>query len=133
MVAAARGESGDGMTQAVLKPKVLVVDDERLIADTLATILKINGFETTALYSGEAALEWVESFQPNVVLSDIHMRKVNGIETAERIRRKHPDCRVILFTASALSATTRHRIQELGFEFLQRPLHPEVILACLQQ
>lgn len=121
------------MTKAVRKPRVLVVDDEHLIADTLATILKINGFETTALYSGEAALEWVESYQPNVVLSDIHMHKVNGIETAERIRKRHPECRIILFTASVMSPSTRHRIQELGFEFLQRPLHPEVVLAQLER
>ncbi len=115
------------------KHKVLVVDDERIVADTLATILKINGFDTTALYSGEQAIEWVEIFHPHIVLSDICMHKVNGIETAEHIRQLHPECRVILFTASVITPENRSRINELGLEFLERPLHPEVLLAHLQK
>lgn len=119
------------MSGDVPKQRVLVIDDERLIADTLTKILRLHGYDSTALYSGEAALECIESVRPDVVLSDIRMRQVNGIETAMRIRELHPDCRVILFTATSISATERIGIEKLGFEFLQRPLHPQDVLRHL--
>jgi DNA-binding response OmpR family regulator len=113
------------------KPKVLVIDDDRTLAETLAQILRMHGFTPVALYSGEEALELAERFRPDVVLSDIRMHQLDGIETAKRIRKLHPEVRVILFTASAISFATRNLIAELGFEFLQRPLHPEDVLKAL--
>jgi len=68
------------------KPKVLVVDDDKVLADSLAQILNLHGFVSTALYSGEQAVEFVDGFRPDIVLSDIRMRKVDGIEAAKRIR-----------------------------------------------
>ena len=112
-----------------INSRVLVIDDERLIADTLKEILELHGFVATSVYSGESALEWIESYRPDIVLSDIVMHQVDGIEAAMRIRTLYPECRVILFSASALSAATRWKIHHLGFEFLQRPLHPRDLLA----
>jgi DNA-binding NtrC family response regulator len=111
------------------KSRVLVIDDERTIADTLQQILELHGFDATQLYSGESALEWIESYRPDIVLSDIVMRQVDGVEAAVRIRALHPECRVILFSASALSMANLHKISKLGFEFLERPLHPKDLLA----
>ncbi len=116
----------DGSTD---KCRVLVIDDEHIIADTLKQILELHGFEATPLYSGESALEWIESFRPDIVLSDIVMHQVDGVEAAVRIRELHPECRVILFSASALSSANRRKIVTLGFEFLERPLHPKDLLA----
>lgn len=113
------------------KPKVLVVDDDRVLADSLAQILNLHGFVSTALYSGEEAVEFVDGFRPDIVLSDIRMRQVDGIEAAKRIRELHPECRVILFTASSVDLAARKKIEGLGFEFLQRPLHPEGVLKAL--
>jgi DNA-binding response OmpR family regulator len=109
--------------------RVLVIDDDRMIADTLTQILKIHGLDVTPLYSGESALEWIETYQPDMVLSDIVMHQLDGVETAVRIRKLHPECRIILFSASLLSAANRRKISSLGFEFLERPLHPEDLLA----
>jgi DNA-binding response OmpR family regulator len=117
------------MVESKPKSRVLVIDDERLIADTLKEILELHGFVATSLYSGESALEWIESYRPDIVLSDIVMHRVDGIEAAARIRMLHPECRVILFSASVLSAASRRRIHHLGFEFIQRPLHPKDLLA----
>lgn len=115
-----------GSTQ---KLRVLVIDDERMIADTLTQILKMHGLDATALYSGESALEWIERYEPDIVLSDVMMRQVDGVETAARIRKLHRECRIILFSASSLSPANRRKINHLGFEFLERPLHPEDLLA----
>jgi DNA-binding NtrC family response regulator len=124
-------EIGETMTSQASKHKVLVIDDDRIVADTLAEILRLHGFAPVALYSGEEALELVDRFRPDIVLSDICMNQVNGIEAAVRIRELHPECRVILFTASSLTAETRQTIQDLGFELLLRPLHPQNVLKTL--
>jgi CheY-like chemotaxis protein len=113
------------------KPKVLVIDDERVVADTLAEVLRLNGFAPVALYSGEEAIEFAGRFRPDIVLSDIRMNQVDGIEAARAIRKLHPECRVILFTASQVDEKTRQTIDGLGFELLQRPLHPQHVLSRL--
>jgi len=113
------------------KYRILVIDDDKMVADTLAEILRLHGFAPVALYSGEEALELVDRFQPDIVLSDICLNQVNGIEAAKRIRELHPECRVILFTASSLPSETRQIIKSLGFELLLRPLHPQHVLEVL--
>jgi DNA-binding response OmpR family regulator len=113
------------------KRRVLVVDDDPITADTITAIVNMHGCEAQALYSGESALEWIESFRPDIVLTDIRMRKVSGVDTAVRVRELHPECRVILFSASSLSADDRQTIDQLGFEFIARPLHPTELVARL--
>jgi DNA-binding NtrC family response regulator len=114
------------------KTTVLVIDDDRMVADTLAEILRLDGFSPVALYSGEEAISFVDRFQPDVILSDIRMHGVDGLQTAQAIRQRHPECRVILFTASPVTAKAKQTIQRSGFEFLQRPLHPNRVLSVLR-
>lgn len=121
------------MTGESRKPNVLVIDDDRMVADTLAEILRLHGFSPIALYSGEEAISFVERFQPDIVLSDIRMHRVDGIEAAQTIRQLHPECRVILFTASTVNTKMKAAIKRCGFEFLQRPLHPQSVLSVLRQ
>lgn len=109
----------------------IVVDDERVIADTLAVILRLKKYHVHAAYSGEEALEIAKKIRPDIVLSDIHMQQLNGIQTAVRIRERHPACRIILYSGQIVNERDRARIQELGFEFLQKPLHPRDILEHL--
>jgi DNA-binding NtrC family response regulator len=56
------------------------------------------------------------------------MHEVDGVQTAVRIRELHPECRVILFSASSVSYANRRKISSLGFEYLERPLHPKDLL-----
>ena len=127
------GFGGSSMAGESRKPNVLVIDDDRMVADTLAEILRLHGFAPVALYSGEEAIEFAERFRPDIVLSDIRMHRVDGIETAKMIRQRHPECRVILFTASTVSSKARQAIECSGFELLQRPLHPHRVLSLLRQ
>jgi DNA-binding NtrC family response regulator len=120
------------MADTATKPKVFVIDDQRLTADTLTAILNQNGFDAVAFYSGEEALESVIRSAPAIIMSDIRMHRIDGIQTALRIRTLHPRCRVILFSAAAVTETELHRIDESGFEFLWRPLHPTQVLHHLR-
>jgi CheY-like chemotaxis protein len=124
-------ESRYRTSQAIRGPRVAVVDDEEIVADTLAEILSLHGYESKALYSGEAAIEQAEKFRPEIVLMDVRMQDMDGIEAAIQIRKRRPTCRIILFTASIMRHTIQARIGILGFEFLHRPLHPWDVLSLL--
>ena len=79
------------MTTQQAKPKVLVADDERVIADTLAIILNQSGFEATAVYNGEKAVEAARIIRPDMLISDVIMTDMNGIDAAITIRAMLPD------------------------------------------
>jgi CheY-like chemotaxis protein len=122
------------MPETPPKPKVLVADDERVIADTLAIILNQNGFEATAVYSGEKAVEAAESLRPDLLISDVIMNDLNGIDAAIKIRDMLPSCKILLFSGQAATADLLDRAQGQGhqFEILAKPVHPQDLLAKLR-
>jgi len=117
-----------------IKPKVLVADDEQVIANTLAIILNQHGFEARAVYSGEKALEELDSFQPDMLISDVIMTGMTGIEVAIETRKKLPNCKVLLFSGQAATADLLERARAQGHEFdiLAKPVHPTDLLAKLR-
>lgn len=113
------------------KPRVLVVDDETLIADTLAHILRYSGFDVTVAYSGEAAIELARSVPFDVLVSDVVMAGVNGVEAALQIRALRPGCRIILISG-ALGDTLCGEVEKYGFDYLPKPFHPTRLLSRVQ-
>ncbi|MBW4043701.1 response regulator [Acidipila rosea] len=122
------------MSENQKKPKVLVADDERVIADTLAIILNQSGFEATAVYSGEKAVEVAKSLNPDMVISDVIMTDLNGIDAAITIRAMLPNCKILLFSGQAATADLLDRARNQGheFEILAKPVHPQDLLARLR-
>ena len=116
------------------KPKVLVADDERVIADTLAMILNQSGFEARAVYSGEKAVEMAPDFQPNMLISDVIMADLNGIDAAIRIRELLPSIKILLFSGQAATADLLEKARTNGYEFeiLAKPVHPQDLLSRLR-
>jgi CheY-like chemotaxis protein len=116
------------------KPKVLVADDERVIADTLAMILNQSGFEARAVYSGEKAIELAETFRPDMLISDVIMADLNGIEAAIRMRALLPGIKVLLFSGQAATADLLEKARAEGHEFdiLAKPVHPQDLLSRLR-
>jgi CheY-like chemotaxis protein len=117
------------------RPKVLVVDDERIIADTLAAILGKSGFAAVAAYQGLGALEIALSIRPDLLLTDVSMPGMNGIELAISVTQQVPNCRVLLFSGHASTADMLARARESGHDFavLAKPLHPTELLAQISQ
>lgn len=116
------------------KPKVLVVDDERVIADTLAIILNQSGFDASAVYTGTDAVETARAHEPDLIISDVIMPDMNGIEAAIRIRQLLPDCKILLFSGQAATADLleKARLEGHEFEILAKPVHPQDLLAKLR-
>ncbi len=122
------------MTSPQAKPRVLVVDDERVIADTLAIILNQHGFEAAAVYTGTAAVERAKTVRPDLVISDVIMPDMNGIEAAIHIRKFLPGCKILLFSGQAATADLLENARAQGheFEILAKPVHPQDLLAKLK-
>jgi DNA-binding response OmpR family regulator len=123
------------MSEARAKPRVLVADDERVIADSLTMILNQSGFDARAVYSGEQAIELAMSFKPEMLISDVIMGGLSGIEAAIRIRTLFPEVKVLLFSGQAATADLlkKARAEGYDFEILAKPVHPQDLLARLRQ
>lgn len=116
------------------KLKVLVVDDEHVIANTLALILNQNGFDATAVYGGSQAVDAARTLAPDISLIDIIMGRQNGIDTALAIMGLHPRCKILLISGDASSGLLLEDARAAGheFEILPKPFHPELLLHRLQ-
>ncbi len=117
------------------KRKVLVADDEQVIANTLAVILNQAGFEARAVYSGEDAIAALDGFQPDMLITDVIMTGMNGIEAAIAVRARLPQCKVLLFSGQAATASLLEKARHEGheFEILAKPIHPTDLLAKLRR
>jgi CheY-like chemotaxis protein len=121
------------MTSIKPKRRVLVVDDEQVIADTLSIILNKAGFEASPVYTGMAAVESARTIQPDLIISDVIMPDMNGIEAAIQIRAFLPGCKILLFSGQAATADLLESARAKGheFEILAKPVHPQDLLAKL--
>ena len=116
------------------KPRILVADDERVIADSLAMILNQSGFDARAVYSGEKAVELAVTFKPEMLIADVIMAGLSGIEAAIRIRALFPQVKILLFSGQAATADLLEKARAQGheFEILSKPVHPQDLLARLR-
>ncbi len=114
--------------------RVLVVDDQKDLADTLAAILSSNGYTAKAVYSGIDAVSAARTMRPHLLLTDMMMPGLNGIETAIRIRRFLRKCKVLLVSGHAKSAELWQTTRRDGFQFdlLMKPVAPEEMLTKLK-
>ncbi|MBS1806177.1 MAG: response regulator [Acidobacteria bacterium] len=122
-------------TEDVTRSKVLIVDDQRLIADTLAEILGNSGFDAVAAYDGFDALEKASRFQPHWVVTDVLMPRMNGVELAIAMRKNFPNSAILLFSGQAgISEILQdgHR-QGYQFELLAKPIHPLKLIERLRE
>jgi CheY-like chemotaxis protein len=112
------------------KPLVLIVDDERIIADTLSMILSRSGFSTMTAYDGLSALKIVRSARPDLVISDVMMPGMTGVELAITITQTIPTCKILLFSGQAATVDLLEKAREAGHTFttLTKPVHPTDML-----
>jgi len=110
--------------------RILVVDDERAIADTLALIFRTQHYEARATYSAEGAIELLAEWRPDLAILDVMLPAMNGIDLAIVIKANYPACHVLLFSGNANTAVLLEEAGRKGhqFEVLAKPVHPNLML-----
>lgn len=114
-----------------MKQRVLVVDDDKLVADTLTLIFRANGFDSEACYSAAEGLEMARTFDPELLLCDINMPETNGLELAARIDREIPECRILMLTAYSSNHSkveAQSRLMRRRMNVLSKPCRPQDLL-----
>jgi FixJ family two-component response regulator len=123
------------MKQTPGQTRVFVVDDEANIVSSLATILQIHGFDAQAFTEPLAALGAARLECPDLLISDVFMPVLSGIDLAIQMRRHCPDCKVLLFSGQASISDMLLAARNDGhdFELLSKPVHPKVLLERIRK
>jgi DNA-binding NtrC family response regulator len=113
---------------------VFIVDDEPVICATLLAILSDAGHNALAFEDGAMAMEAAAEKSPNLLISDVMMPRMNGVELAIHFQNFHPECKVLLFSGAAVTSDllVDARLRGYDFDLLTKPVHPSVLLQKLQ-
>ena len=119
----------------VVRHKVLVVDDERIIADTLSQIFAADGYEARAAYDPGQATELISEWLPDLILVDIILPRMSGLDLAIFVKERFPICRVLLFSGQTATANLLEDAEARGytFEILPKPIHPREVLEAARR
>ncbi len=130
---AALPDSGPHPLAEAVPPHVLVVDDESLIADSIAAILNRSGYHAVARYRGLDAIQYFAEFRPAIVVTDVILPDLDGVHVAQAIRALSCEARVILFSGSVATENLLDISGESqSFELLSKPVHPVQLLKLLK-
>ncbi len=114
-----------------MKHRVLVVDDDHLVADTLNLVFQANGYESEAVYSAAEGLDRARSFNPSLLLCDISMPETNGLQLAETLQHEMPECKLLMLTAYSNNvAKLEQQVSRTRrpLKLINKPCHPEILL-----
>ncbi|ACN17096.1 two-component system response regulator (Ntr family protein) [Desulforapulum autotrophicum HRM2] len=108
---------------------VLLVDDEREFVDTLAERITMRSFDTLVAYSGEQALSMIESTPPRVMVLDLKMPGMGGVDVLERVKAEHTDISVIILTGHG-DERDQTLVMDMGASgYFQKPVDLDVLVA----
>lgn len=129
------GPSNPQHNSASSKLKIVIADDEALVGLTLKEIFEDEGFEVTTVADGVAALDAARATCPDILLTDVMMPRMNGIEAAKEISRFLPQCRVILLSGQAATGDLLKQAHDEGhdFEIVTKPIQPDALLALVRR
>lgn len=121
--------AGEHLTEA-RRSVVFVVDDESVVASTLEIILLSHGYDTRSFFDPLDALKAARSVAPTILLADVMMPSMNGLDLAKEMRKLYPECKVLLFSGHTGTARlfANARADGCDFELLTKPVHPTVLM-----
>jgi len=114
-------------------PRVLVVDDESSILDSLRILLKNEGFIPFTALGGKQGLERLPELRPDIVLTDVRMPDVSGVQVLSAAKQVDADTPVILMTAQATLQSAMQAVNEGAFYYIQKPFRNDELLAILRR
>jgi two-component system response regulator HydG len=114
-------------------PSVLIIDDESGIVDSLRILLKNEGFAAHVALGGQEALNRMSEIEPDIVLTDVRMPTVGGMQVLSAVRARSPDTPVILMTAQATLQSAVQAVNEGAFYYIQKPFRNDELIAILRR
>ncbi|MFP4452078.1 MAG: sigma-54-dependent transcriptional regulator, partial [Desulfobacterales bacterium] len=112
-------------------PTILIVDDEESILKSLSGILMDEGFETITATNGYEALQRIEEQAPDLVLLDIWMPGLDGIETLKEIKNQHPHVQVVMITGHGTIETAVNATKIGAYDFIEKPLNIDRVIVAI--
>ena len=114
---------------------ILIVEDEKVVADSLAQVLSSRGYDVRVVYSAEAALQLVAQWSPDLAILDVMLPKMNGIELAVMLKERHAGCHILLFSGQPTVEALMKKAKSEGheFEIMAKPVHPAVMLEAISK
>ena len=121
------------MTAATAAPTVLVIDDEMGILDTIRILLKSEGFSPHTALGGKKGLEQIAALKPELILTDVRMPDVTGLDILASVRAHDPEAVVILMTAQASLQSAIGAVNNGAFYYIQKPFKNEELIAIVRR
>lgn len=115
------------------QPSILVIDDEQGILETLRILLKNEGFDVTTAQGGKAGLEQLKASVPEIVLTDVRMPQITGIDILSAVRQQDPETPVILMTAQASLQSAIQAVNQGAFYYIQKPFSNDDMVAICRR
>ncbi len=112
--------------------KLLIVDDNQDLCESLLDILELKGYKVMAVFSGDQAIAAVKKEQFSLVLMDVAMPGINGIDTLKILKKISPGLKVIMITAFADDVFFKEGMQSRDFEVVRKPLNIDKFLELLK-
>ncbi len=112
-------------------PTILVVDDEASIVQSLSGLLLDEGFEVTTASNGYEALQQIETEAPDLVLLDIWMPGLDGIETLKEIKNRYPQIQVVMVTGHGTIETAVQATKYGAYDFIEKPLSIDKVIVAI--
>jgi DNA-binding NtrC family response regulator len=115
------------------RPTVLIIDDESGIVDTLRILLKNEGFAAHVAFGGKQGIDQIATIRPDIIISDIRMPGVTGLDVLSASRAQDPDCPVILMTAQASLQSAISAVNDGAFHYVQKPFQNDALIAIVKR
>ena len=113
--------------------KILIIDDERPIRETLEMFLREKGYEVVTSEDGERGLEAVHRERPEIVILDIRLPGMDGLEVLRKIKEKGEDIHVIMITAYHDAETTKQAMKLGAYEYIHKPLDADEFEVAIER
>jgi DNA-binding NtrC family response regulator len=121
------------MTEQETRPTVLIIDDESAIVDTLRILLKNEGFAAHVAFGGKQGLDQIVAVKPDIIISDIRMPAVGGLDILSAARAQDADTPVILMTAQASLQSAISAVNDGAFHYVQKPFQNDALMAIVRR
>ena len=116
-----------------VRPTVLIIDDESGIVDTLRILLKNEGFAAHVAFGGKQGIDQIAAIQPDIIITDIRMPSVGGLDVLSAAKAHDPDVPVILMTAQASLQSAISAVNDGAFHYVQKPFQNDALVAIVKR